>query len=270
MSVDFAKANRAAFELSKWYADCISLEGDVFIGYCAKLRLGSISVPYQSALVYTRDQAVESWSSLRRLTLPRASDAQINWRSAPLGIRGEWVSRSKPLRETVYCSDEGEVEWSCLQPNSRASVNTKRGHAIGGTGYIEHLRLTIPPWRMPISQLRWGRVVAESASLVWIDWKGAFQNTIVYCNGTQVVAKRIGDDGIELSDGAKIAFDQSVMLREGPLGSTVLTSIPGITRFAPASTLRIHERKWRSRVRWTGTRRLSQDAWAIHEVVTWP
>ena len=96
MSVDSARPNRIGFELSKWYADCISPEGEVFIGYCAKLRFGSISMPYQSALVYTRDRAVESWSSVRRLALPQPSETRATWRCSPLGVNGEWHSPSPP------------------------------------------------------------------------------------------------------------------------------------------------------------------------------
>ncbi|HLJ47884.1 MAG TPA: hypothetical protein VKU01_17835 [Bryobacteraceae bacterium] len=162
------------------------------------------------------------------------------------------------------------MEWSCLQPDSRASVTTQRGHAIAGPGYLEHLRLSIAPWHMPISQLRWGRIVTDSTSVVWIDWQGAYQNTILYLNGARIGASRIGDDGLDLSDGTRISFDRSVVLRDGALGSTVLTSIPGITRFAPASTLLIQECKWRSRALLTRAGATPEETWAIHEVVTWP
>lgn len=44
----------SAFELSKWYADCVSEKGHVSIVYHAELCLGGLRIHYESLLLKDR------------------------------------------------------------------------------------------------------------------------------------------------------------------------------------------------------------------------
>ena len=85
------------------------------------------------------------------------------------------------------------VDWHCVLPRGPVSAG-----AFNGLGYAEHLRLTIPPWRLPIRTLRWGRFLSPRNSLVWIDWQGGFTSRTLFLNGRPAVAVALDDEAIAL------------------------------------------------------------------------
>ena len=152
-----------------------------------------------------------------------------------------------------------------MVPGGRASVA-----AVDGFGYAERLRLTIPPWRLPIRTLRWGRYVSAQRSLVWIDWTGESACRAVFLNGRPATAVRVDDDGVELAGGTRATFDRGLIVRSGTLGRTVLGAIPGLRSAAPARIFQVEECKWRSRTLVSAAGGESEEGWSIHEVVRWP
>jgi hypothetical protein len=155
-------------------------------------------------------------------------------------------------------------------PRGEAKVTTPAGSRLAGLGYAEHLSMSVPPWRIPISELRWGRFLSEGEALVWIDWRGECPRTIVYRNSIRVPVLSVDDQQIALADGVRVHLDQDCVLRSGALGATVLRSIPAIDRLAPARILATQECKWRSRAVLSSPGRPDQRGWVIHEVVRWP
>jgi len=234
------------FELTKWYADAVSATGEFWIGYRARLRYGGLSLHYSSIL-----DGKGQRHSLRRGGL-----------AAP-GAR--WQSAWPPVRAVLYRSPDGVIDWRCLVPGGPASVA-----GVDGFGYAERLRLTIPPWRLPIRTLRWGRFISAQRSLVWIDWDGDSTCRAVFLNGRPAIAVRIDDGEVELADGTRAIFDRGLVVRSGSLGRTVLGAIPGLRRAAPARIFQVDECKWRSRTTVSGPDGASEEGWSIHEVVRWP
>jgi hypothetical protein len=136
---------------------------------------------------------------------------------------------------------------------------------------VEHLRLTIPPWRLPIRELRWGRFVNARDALVWIDWRGPYERQLVYYNGSPVRASTISEHEIRFGDsGAVLSFETSTILREGALGDTALSVLPNLKRLFPESLLGIRESKWLSRAVLRQADQADSVGMAIHEVVEWP
>ncbi len=231
---------RTVFELTKWYADAVSAAGDWWIGYCARLARGSFTVSYSSVLDSAGDR-----HSLRAVDLTTAP-GEIRW--SGLGVEARWVASVPPLKATVYECADGIVEWECLVPSGAASIGP-----LEGLGYVERLRLTVAPWKLPIRTLRWGRYLSDRHSLIWIDWLGDYQRRFVFL------------DGGPIPDLPAITFEDTVTIRDGALGSTVLSAVPGLDRIAPLRMFQVREQKWRSRARLMG-----DHGWAIHEEVTWP
>ncbi len=247
------------FELTKWYADAVSAEGDYWIGYCARLNTGGLSVNYSSVL----DSSGQRHSLRASEIVVREGEAL--WRAPALGVHARWRGSGRAIRKVIYHDKEGVVDWECLLPAAAASAGR-----VVGLGYVERLRLTIAPWRLPVRSLRWGRFVSERNWVVWIDWQGDFNSRTVFWNGRAVDAEDIDDDGVAFEGGARLGFDRGLVIRTGPLGSTVLRAVPGLDRIAPARIFRVEECKWRSAATLECAGEPPDKGWAIHEVVRWP
>jgi hypothetical protein len=259
-----------AFELSKWYADCLTEDGDALIIYHAQLRWRTPPIHYSNLLIHEPGRPARSQFSLRKQPAPIQKEG-IEWKSPVWSAEGRWRETGHPLREILFDSAAGSVEWNCVAPRCSAEVRIGEGRAYRGEGYVEHLRLTIPPWRLPIRQLRWGRFVNACDALVWIDWRGSYNRQVVYCNGLPVSARTISDSEIVLGDGgAVLSLDTSTVLREGALGATALSVLPNLERLFPARILGVRECKWLSRAILRRPGQADSVGMAIHEVVEWP
>ena len=253
-----------AFELSKWYMDCVTSLGDASIAYTGMLNWGPIRLHYSSLLESTAE-FVGARHSLRPQTEPNTDRCSLRWQSGALKIEGEWQADSREMRETIFASDAGSIEWHCLMPRAQARVHNRLG-----LGYAEHLTITIAPWKLPIRTLRWGRFLTRSDWIVWIDWLGGFTRRTVYLNGQIAPTSLLEDGQIEFRDGARLILDRSLVLREGPLGATALSVIPGVWDTFPARLLKVNECKWRSLGRFERPGIPPVEGWVIHERVEWP
>lgn len=210
-------------------------------------------------------------------SVPQADGSTIQWRSSKLHVDASWRALADPVCRTLLETETGNLEWNCLQPNAEAVINLDNGRRIAGLGYVEHMTLSIPPWRLPIDELRWGRFLSPKEALVWIDWRGEKPLRLVFHNGKELETTEITDRGIEARD-LTLSLDEKVVIREGPLVTTVLSAIPGIQRLFPVRMLGTHECKWLSRGMLKKTAATESSCaknevvtdWAIHEVVTWP
>ena len=254
----------AAFRLLKWYLDCVTARGDATIAYTGVLRWGPVRLHY-SSLLETSESEVREQHTLRQQHEPELRASTLLWRSSALQVKGTWSCASVPLKHTVFACDDGAVEWECMAPCARSRIGDREG-----LGYAERLIMTVPPWRLPIRTLRWGRFLSATDYIVWIDWLGDFNNRIVYRNGIPAAAQLISDGTIELANGARLTLDRSLVIRSGAIGSTALSVIPGVRETFPARLLQMNERKWRSRARLEQSGYPPIEGWAIHEVVEWP
>lgn len=227
------------FALSKWYLDCVSSEGEAFIGYSAELSWGERRLSYVGR--------VNGPSSLTRESPPRLTDQAVEWESEALGVRGAWTG-SDPLPEVSLF--EGAVLWQVLRPCARVVLQGE----MEGWGYAEKVRLGRIPWKLDIGQLRWGRFTSPSSWLVWVGWSGGL---LVYRDGAAQTEARLEPDGLSWP-GGKLTVERGTVLRQGPLARTV----PVLSSLVPAA---LREQKWISRGWLDG-----QPGWVIHEVVHFP
>ena len=254
----------AAFHLSKWYLDSVTDSGDTSILYTGTVSWGPSRVHY-SGLLEAVAGSVSSRHSLRAQTEPIIDQGFLRWQSEALKIDGEWKADSGEIRETIFASEAGSIEWHCLMPRAQARIRDGCG-----LGYAEHINMNIAPWKLPIRTLRWGRFAAPADWIVWIDWLGEFTRRLVYWNGQTAATALLEDGEIEFCDGSRLRMDRSLVLRDGPLGSTLLSSVPGFHDTLPARLLRVNECKWRSRARLERPGATPVEGWTIHERVDWP
>jgi hypothetical protein len=259
-----ATSSRPPFLLVKWYTDCVTDSGDVAILYCAEMRWHGFHLSYCNVLC-TEGEIVHSRTSLRRFRIDQ-NDRQINVELPGLKVAGEWIANCPPVEQTIYKSSEGWVQWNCLQPKSFARIGIG-DRELAGLGYAERLTLTLPPWQLPMRELRWGRFVSAQDSLVWIDWRGPYSTSLAFHNERKLDLHSISETELAVS-GATLHMSESIPIRIGRLAETILPGAPVLRRICPHSVFDIEECKWRSRgVLDTGDQRV--EGFVIHEVVHW-
>jgi hypothetical protein len=242
------------FHLSKWYFDGTSAAGDLWIGYCATVRFHGLGLSYAALLLRDPAGSISSRSVLVSEAAPEETEDLWTWRHRALGLDVAYERLCPPVEKILLDGPAGSVIWRCRQPLAHTRLQLgeraargERGAAkerqITGLGYVEHLEMTLPPWKLPCRLLRWGRFTAPSASIVWIGWEGPHPVTLVLQDGRQVSPATVADTRIDLPE-ARLDLRNVQVLRSGPLASKALASIPGISRLFPAAILRTEETKW--------------------------
>lgn len=187
----------------------------------------------------------------------------MRWICRGMHVEGSWRRRTGGITIRLLDAPEGLVEWQCVMPAADAEVRVN-GEEFRGLGYVECLTMTMPPWRLPCDELRWGRALAPGRSTVWIDWKGGQGQRWAVSDGLLLPATACSDGGLELGDGRSLTLGHRRTIRDGTIGE-VLSTIPGLGSLVPRRVRNARETKWLSRADWSdGTA-----GWSIHEVVRW-
>ncbi len=193
-------------------------------------------------------------------------DGSLRWSSRRLGFDACWKPTAPPVSRRLFERASGHVDWDCRAPLAEASVRSSGGATIAGLGYAERLTMTLPPWRLPLDELRWGRFVAPRQSVVWIEWCGPSPLRLVFVNGAEAPRAVIRDGGVDLTPGALLRLGRTRALRSGQPFHALAAELSGLASVLPARLRAIEEEKWLS----AGTLvagDTSVEGWAIHERV---
>ncbi len=201
------------FTLSKWYLDVVTDDGRAVVAYSARLHWGPIRLGYVAVLRSAPGRAPLEMASIQRSDAPHLDGDLIAWQSAPLGLAGTWHREAEPIAATLLDTAAGAIEWNCRMPRARASV-TCGAETWVGRGYVETLRLTIVPNRLPFQSLRWGRHLSDRHAVVWIEWAGESNHRWVWLDGAEQPAARLTQTGLDLGDGRVVRFSASRDLRK--------------------------------------------------------
>ncbi|NIR43875.1 MAG: hypothetical protein GWN99_07855 [Gemmatimonadetes bacterium] len=255
------------FLLSKWYCDCVSDEGNAFVGYWARMRWGPLSIPYAAVLDKPRNRAAREQCVLRSCPPPTLRGDELRWDCRRLGVRARWRDHLPAISRVLLETAAGSITWRCHVPRARARIELAGAGQLSGLGYAELLTLSLKPWRLPFRQLRWGRFLSTEDALTWIEWDGEAPRQWVFHNGVELSGATVQSESVELpGDRGVLELRESVALREGRLAATALRPVPAAFLWLPAGIRKAHEVKWLARgTLTTGTR--SSPGWAIHEVV---
>jgi hypothetical protein len=254
----------SGFSIVKWYLDCVTDSGEVAIVYSAVAGWRGISISYCS---YLGASGTKTESATTMHSAAIKSEGQRILVNAPeLKLSGEWTAIAAGVKQTVFESEAGSVDWDCVQPGARVRLRVGDRELVG-LGYAEVLTLSVPPWQLPMSHLKWGRFVSERDNVAWIDWQGRYSFRFVVHNGERYEEAAISDSSVSVG-GSDLYLDNPRPLRAGPLGQTVGLQARGLTRLFPKSMLGIEERKWRSQGRLVTPEGESR-GWAIHEAIDW-
>jgi hypothetical protein len=259
------------FRLNKWYLDYTGQNGEAMIFYAAKLTWYGFSATYTSWLHYHPESGVKLKSRFSHVQIPQLKDNLITWNDKKFGISGTWESSEQMIRSRLYDSEEGHLDWECYQPASK--VQLKIGErCLDGEGYAEQLFLTVPPWKIPMDELRWGRFVSPGNNMVWIELKEKEKQQWLWFNGEKMEKCIIDDYQIILPEKNLILnLDQGVTLESekkiSSVSNRIVRYIPGFKRFIPLGFLMAEEIKWLSKGKIRTDDRILAGGMAIHELV---
>ena len=253
------------FSLRKWYLDCVGDSGDLCIAYRAELNVAGAQLATASLLRFDDRGGLRSRWTVRSCPEPSGEDV-LSWQAPPLDLSARFERRDPSCSATLLDGPGGTVRWTCTHP--RAAVEMRiAGEVLRGIGYAEVLDLTVPPWKLPIDELRWGRLLTVSHGVVWIEWRGSHPQRLVLVDGIPTSGE-VEERGLR-AGGARALLHEPRVLRSGRIGETVVSAVPRLERLVPGRILGLEETKWRSR----GTLQIGsckEEGWAIHELVRWP
>ncbi len=254
-------------QLDKYYLDVVTDEGGGCIGYAA--RLDGFGLGATLAATLSWDSSAAAGAHQRRTLrgqLPAAAATDLMWHCPALAVAGRWTPQDLAGAETVLWSDgRARVVWQVLA--SRAAVRLQLGaQTISGWGYAERLQLDLPPWRLPIDGLRWGRYVSASDGVVWIEWEHAAPRRWLWHNGTLCPEFQLTGTGVMWPAG-RLAFGEQRTIRSGRLADTAFARWPGVQRWLPRRLRLFDEKKWCAPALLTATGRGPSCGWVIHEYV---
>lgn len=201
----------ALFELKKWYFDVITEKGDILYVYFIVYRLAGVGRAVLSAHLVTADgrhvrdslkMPAPSLKNEDRLDFGKHGFEKVaggyhvflDLARLPVDLhyapQGEW----RPNRKGILLK-KGRRTLGWEVPHFRASVSGTFGQGsektdAAGAGYGDVVWTDIPPWRLPVSELSWGRAHFPSATLVFNQLttreSGLFQNILVKRDGITV------------------------------------------------------------------------------------
>jgi hypothetical protein len=187
-----------------------------------------------------------------------------------LGCTATASARQPSFEQQLFAGEHGGViDWRVEAPVAEARFDFEGLDAVQGAGYVERILITMPPWRLPLRELRWGRWLDCKArrSVVWIEWRGPEPRCWVFVDGAKRSAE-IADEGVS-TDRARVVFDRSSILHERSFAEVAAT-IPLLKSITPKSFLQLRETKSCSAARLLEADSAPLHGFAIHEVVVFP
>lgn len=153
-------------------------------------------------------------------------------------------ARQPAFEERLLGNEAGAVEWRVEAPAAAVSASVRGFAPLHGIGYAERIRITIPPWRLPIRELRWGRWIAADGtrSVVWIDWRGRLPRSWAFVDGVSVPAPQVTDEEVR-AGATEVALGERRTLQARSLAEIVST-IPALGAMVPQSFLGLRQSRW--------------------------
>lgn len=245
--------------LDKWYGDVVEA-GRPRVLYRATLRLGPLSLGFSGEIDPARGNS--SGYRVGALPLPRVEAGQVLWPTDSGPVR--W-SGAAPNPVPLWPGDAEALVWDPVAPNGAVSG---AGIGLGSRGYAERLVMRIPPWRLGLKLLRWGRFCGGTRSLAWIEWVGDMPQRLALLDGKRAPLHRASLEGVEAGD-IVLQFGRPTLFVDEPLASGFLQDFPWPRRIRPLAFLQGVERKWVA----SATLRegpAEDEGYTVFEEVSWP
>jgi hypothetical protein len=267
------------FRFTKWYYDLLTPGGLAAMAYAAELSWRPAQLGYGQIFIQDAQGRTFSRSRLQKgQVIEETERGVLAWRSRPIGVSFTHERVDGGSSHELLSTSDGFVRWEVLHARSRALLELSDApeHLVehlathlGGAGYVERVTMTIPPWRLPLKQLRWGHFVGERSSMVWLAWDGPHTTSRYLLNGEVTEGAMPSADEVH-AGGTKLRLGARRVLREGTLGQVALRELRGALEFVPLGFLAAHEQKWVVACEATLADGTKDAGWAIDERVDFP
>lgn len=172
------------------------------------------------------------------------------------------------IRTLYKDSENNELIWNCHHPKALAEI-IYNGNIYKGFGYAETLFSPIKPWNLPIDELRWGRFLSDSYTLIWINWLGKYPINKIFFNGIEYNYAIFENDIIIFCDGIyQIKFSEMQLIRKGKLSGLFL-KMTLLKMFLNHRILNTIEIKYKAKTTLSKNSIPLSNGWSLFEVVTW-
>jgi len=172
------------------------------------------------------------------------------------------------IRSLFKDNENNELVWNCHHPKASAEV-IYNGNIYKGFGYAETLILPIKPWNLPIDELKWGRFLSDSCTLIWINWEGNNPINKIFFNSIEYNDAIFEKDMILFSDGMYILkFSEIQLIRKGKL-SGMFSKMGFLKIFFNRKILNSVEIKYKARASLNKNSLVLSNGWSLFEIVTW-
>lgn len=257
------------FYFEKWYMDATDEDGRSFVGYYAHVKWRLFDLVYNGFTflpTLISRFPIKKQSSFTLTSTPIVNKGTLEWNC--FGVSASWQQSDNTIEERLYSAPEGEIRWSCCFPKAKATVAIEGEQFSKSLGYVEKITMTIPPWKVPIHQLHWGRFLSENHTIIWIRWVGPVPKNLIFHNGKKSERGMISEFRIQTE-----AFDLKLKnprtLRKGSILSTVFSNFPSIKKIFPRSIMNLKENKWSSLGELYIDSQPVVSGSVIHELVVW-
>ena len=259
-----------SFTVDKWYLDLVTYDGAVLVAYAVDVRWLGLTMRLTSRLIVGPDGRRDERSSRQDPSWPLLDGGRLSWASEALGLDGTWLALDAPIARTLAASPAGVLDWTCDMPRARATVAAGMS-GYEGFGYAEHLHLTLPPWALPFSTLRWGRHISGRHGIVWIERDGADCLRDIWIDGEPAPQARVVPDGVVgLPEDRALCWQAGRDLVRRSVGDAVARVAPTLSQALGGRLSSMREHKQLSASSLVDASGRPIDAgWAVHEEVTW-
>ena len=244
--------------LKKYYFDCYIKESDeIIIGYSAKLERGMMSVPYSCIMYKKKDGELYQKQYFTEGKVLSGGDLEDNgsnvmlWNCSYPKIEGKWEGGEDTGVQTLFSSEGGNINWHCT--NNGADVKIKwNENEYSGKGYAEYVEVTLPLWKLPFTDLKWGRWVSENGNegITWISWedKTGSGNKLSRIWDSEVTEGEVFYTGSDILIGnRKIEIMEKKEIRKEIVSRSILGNRSILSLILPKKLKNIDERKYYSR-----------------------
>ena len=262
------RIKHTGFNIEKLYIDCIDDRGNCFIIYWARMKFFLIRFVY-SGLIFCDAKGIITEKSTFRNTGKPAINETINFNHKYFKIGLSLKRTDDPIIRSLYKeSENNELIWNCRLPKGLAEI-TYNGTIYKGLGYAETLVSHIKPWDLPIDELRWGRFLSDSFTIIWIYWKGKHPLNIILLNGFEYFDAIFEIDTIIFGEGIyQLKFSEIQLIREGRL-SGLFSKFALLKIFLNRRILNTLEIKYKAKTTLTKNSLSVSCGWSLFEIVTW-
>lgn len=248
--------------------DCIDNHGNCFIIYWAKVEFFLIRFVY-SGLVFCDEKGFTTEKSTLSKTDKPIIDGSVSFNSIYFNTDMELIRINDPINCVLYKDgNNNDLKWNCHHPKALAEIRFNN-NIYKGFGYAETLYSLTKPWNLPIDELRWGRFLSETDTVIWIYWAGTHAVNKLFFNGMEYKDADFKEDTISFGNGIyELKFLQIQVIRQGKL-SGLFSKMKLLKTIFNRRILNTLEIKYKSRTTLSKNSIVLSTDWSLFETVTW-